>query len=84
MRGETGKAGADIMREKVLVVIPAYNEEANIEAVVEELVRDYPELDYLVVNDGSRDRTGAICRKRDTTFWTSPSIWGWQGVFRPG
>lgn len=31
--------------DKVLVVIPAYNEEANIELVVEELIRDYPDLD---------------------------------------
>ena len=31
--------------EKVLVVIPAFNEEANIEMVVEELIRKCPELD---------------------------------------
>ena len=46
------------------VVLPAYNEEANIERVVREC-RDYLEgtgLDYelVVVNDGSRDRTGEI------------------------
>jgi glycosyltransferase involved in cell wall biosynthesis len=46
------------------VVLPAYNEEANIEAVVGRVV-SYLEgagLDYeiLVVNDGSRDRTGEI------------------------
>ncbi len=50
--------------DKVLVVIPAYNEEANIELVVEELIRDYPDLDYVVVNDGSRDRTAEICREK--------------------
>jgi len=46
------------------VVLPAYNEEANIERVVRGC-RDYLEgtgLDYelVVVNDGSRDRTGEI------------------------
>ena len=47
--------------DKVLVVIPAYNEEANIELVVEELIRDYPDLDYVVVNDGSTDGSFQIC-----------------------
>ncbi len=46
------------------VVLPAFNEEANIEAVVRNCVAYLDErlLDYelLVVNDGSRDRTGEI------------------------
>ena len=45
---------------RVLVVIPAYNEEENIERVVDELIAGYPELDYLVINDGSKDRTAEI------------------------
>ena len=45
---------------KVLLIIPAYNEEANIQMVVEELRDHYPELDYVVVNDGSSDRTAQI------------------------
>ena len=36
---------------KVLIVIPAYNEEANIENVVRELEDKYPQFDYIVVND---------------------------------
>ena len=47
---------------KLLIVIPAYNEEANIVQVVEELTRSYPQYDYVVVNDGSRDKTAALCR----------------------
>ena len=42
---------------KVLLIIPAYNEEANIQMVVEELRDHYPELDYVVVNDRSRDQS---------------------------
>ena len=37
--------------EKVLAIIPAFNEEANIEMVVDELAALCPETDYLVVND---------------------------------
>lgn len=50
--------------DKVLLVIPAYNEEKNIERVVDQLTESFPELDYIVVNDGSKDRTAEICRKR--------------------
>lgn len=47
---------------KLLIIIPAYNEEENIERVIEELSQyDY---DYVIVNDGSADRTAAICREK--------------------
>ncbi len=48
------------------IVIPAYNEEANVVAAVEEVARVAQTLgvDYeiILVNDGSRDRTGEIVR----------------------
>ena len=68
----------------VLVVIPAYNEEANIERVVEELVRDYPELDYIVVNDGSKDRTADICREKGYHLLNLPVNLGLAGCFQAG
>ena len=46
---------------RVLAIIPAYNEEACLAGTVSGLVRTCPDIDYLVVNDGSRDNTGAIC-----------------------
>jgi len=50
--------------QQLSVVLPAYNEEANIERVVRDcfayLQVRVPEHELLVVNDGSRDRTGAI------------------------
>jgi glycosyltransferase involved in cell wall biosynthesis len=49
---------------EISVVLPAYNEEANIDRVVRQVAAylDPMGLDYeiLPVNDGSRDRTGAI------------------------
>ncbi len=48
------------------IVVPAYNEEANVAAAVEEVstVAQTLNLDYeiILVNDGSRDRTGEIAR----------------------
>ena len=45
----------------VSVVVPAYNEELGIAAAVKSLVAsDYPNLEVLVVDDGSTDATAAI------------------------
>ncbi|UCE43026.1 MAG: glycosyltransferase family 2 protein [Candidatus Aminicenantes bacterium] len=44
---------------KVLVLIPAYNEEKTIRSVVEETQHYLPEADILVLNDGSTDNTKA-------------------------
>ena len=70
--------------DKVLVVIPAYNEEANIELVVEELIRDYPDLDYVVVNDGSTDKTRQICREHGYCLLDLPVNLGLAGCFQAG
>ena len=47
------------------VVFPAFNEEANIRAVVQDAYRNIrnftPVFEIIVVNDGSKDRTGEIC-----------------------
>ena len=69
---------------RVLVVIPAYNEEENIERVVDELIAGYPELDYLVINDGSKDRTAEICRSRGYHLLDLPVNLGLAGCFQAG
>lgn len=48
---------------KLLIIIPAYNEAENIERVVDNLKHNYPQYDYVVINDGSRDNTAQICKK---------------------
>lgn len=55
---------------KVLMVIPAYNEQDNILKVVNSIkshgkkCKDYI-LDYIVINDGSTDSTQSICEKNN-------------------
>ncbi len=46
--------------EKVLIVIPAYNEEATIAAVILKLRQIVPQYDRVIVNDGSTDKTGKV------------------------
>ena len=69
---------------EVLVIIPAYNEEANIGRVAEGLVRDHPELDFVVVNDGSGDRTAEICRENGYRLLDLPVNLGLAGAFQAG
>ena len=45
-----------------LVFIPAWNEEQSLPAVLEELRRELPDVDVLVVDDGSTDRTAEVAR----------------------
>jgi glycosyltransferase involved in cell wall biosynthesis len=45
-----------------LVFIPAWNEEENLGAVIEELRRELPQADVLVVDDGSTDNTADVGR----------------------
>jgi glycosyltransferase involved in cell wall biosynthesis len=49
-----------------LVFLPAWNEEENLPAVLEELRRELPEADLLVVDDGSTDATANVARAHGT------------------
>lgn len=54
---------------RVLMIIPAYNEELNIENTVNK-IKKYSkkskyDIDYIVINDGSTDRTLEICKKNN-------------------
>lgn len=59
-------------KSNVLVAIPAYNEEECIEGTVNELRSIAPEFDFIIINDGSRDRTGEICDSLDCKVITMP------------
>ena len=68
----------------LLIIIPAYNEEANIERVVDRLTEEFPQFDYVVVNDGSRDKTGEICKRRHYNYLDLPVNLGLSGGFQAG
>ena len=74
----------EVMAEKVLAVIPAYNEQDNIESTIEDLKANAPEVDYIVVNDGSRDRTVDICLERGYRYISLPTNLGLAGAFQTG
>ncbi len=47
-----------------VVFIPAWNEEENLPAVLEELDRELPGVDVIVIDDGSTDATAALAHDR--------------------
>lgn len=61
---------------KVLAIVPAYNEEGSLSATIDELSRVAPEVDYLVINDGSRDKTGELCKANGYTYVSHPTNLG--------
>lgn len=72
------------MKMKILIMIPAYNEELNIERVVNNLIENYPQYDYVVINDGSKDDTGKICREKGFHLIDLPINLGLSGAVQAG
>ena len=56
----------------LLIIIPAYNEAENIERVVDDLIENYPQYDYIIINDGSKDKTLDICERRGYRYIDMP------------
>ena len=69
---------------RILIIIPAYNEALNIERVVENIIHNYPQYDYVVVNDGSKDSTADICRKNKYNLIDLPINLGLSGAVQAG
>ena len=69
---------------KCLIIIPAYNEAENIEKVVNNLINNYPQYDYIIVNDGSKDDTERICLKNKYQVLNLPINMGIGGAVQTG
>lgn len=69
---------------KKLIIIPAYNEEANIVKTVESIERDAVGFDYIVINDCSTDRTKEICEEYGFHYVDLPINLGIGGAVQTG
>ena len=70
--------------EKVLVIIPAYNEEGAIENVIKSVRETVAFADILVVNDGSKDNTSSIARENGASVVDLPYNLGIGGAMQTG
>lgn len=69
---------------KLLIAIPAYNEAENIERVVNNLIQNYPQYDYVVINDCSTDNTSEICHRNHFHIIDLPNNLGIGGAVQTG
>jgi len=74
----------DDRRRTLLVILPAWNEEEALPGVLDELHATLPEADFLVVNDGSTDRTAVAARRGRTMVLDLPLNLGVGGAMRAG
>lgn len=71
-------------RMKVLAIVPAYNEEACLRDTIEHLSNVCPDIDYLIVDDGSKDRTSDIMERYGLHGASLPINTGLTSAFRLG
>jgi len=69
---------------KILVIVPAYNEEASLPGVIRDLREHMPSADVLVVNDGSFDDTAQVARRFDIKVLDLPFNLGIGGAVQAG
>ena len=69
---------------KILIIVPAYNEEASLPGVIHDLRDHIPAADVLVVNDGSRDATELVARNLGIPVLDLPFNLGIGGAVQAG
>ena len=72
------------MRTRVVVIVPAHDEEASLPATLDELRARAPNVDVLVVDDGSRDGTAAVARARGVPVVRHPVNLGVGAALQTG
>lgn len=69
---------------KILIIVPAYNEEVNISGVINDLRENFQEGDILIVNDGSKDKTEFIAKGLGVKVLSLPYNLGIGGAMQAG
>lgn len=71
-------------KSSLLILVPAFNEEKNIEKVMDDIDTHCPGVDYLIINDGSTDQTLEICKRRKASVLNLSINLGLAGAFQAG
>lgn len=69
---------------KKLVIIPAFNEEGNLEKTIQDIKENAPDFDYIIINDCSTDNTLDICRYHGYNYLNLPVNLGIGGAVQTG
>ncbi len=68
---------------KVLLIVPAYNEEKNLKSVVKD-IKDNTDYDYVIINDCSKDNTLSLCQKEKYNYLSLPVNYGLTSAVQLG
>lgn len=68
----------------VLIIIPAYNEQDNIKNVIYNLQKETVNIDYIIINDCSKDNTVKICIENKFNYISLPVNLGIGGSVQTG
>ena len=60
---------------KTLVIVPAYNEELNLEKTIKD-IKENAGLDYIIINDCSKDNTVKLCKEKKFNYLDLPVNYG--------
>ena len=69
---------------RFVLIIPAYNEEATIERVLQGVARAQLDCEVVVIDDGSHDATAAIARRTGATVIQHPFNLGYGAALQTG
>lgn len=69
---------------KMLIIIPAFNEEGNLEKTIQDIRDNAPDFDYVIINDCSTDQTLEVCRHHGYSYLNLPINLGIGGAVQTG
>ena len=69
---------------KKLVIIPAFNEEGNLEKTIKDIKDNAPDFDYVIINDCSTDKKLEMCRRHGFSYLNLPVNLGIGGAVQTG
>lgn len=72
------------MALKTLIIVPAYNEEENLEAVIDNFKKNCKECDILIINDCSVDKTEQKLKELQVEYISFPINLGIGGAVQAG
>ncbi len=73
-----------MLKNKALIIIPAYNEESSVGQVVHSIFASVSGVDVLVVSDGSRDNTVSVAKQAGAFVISLPVNLGIGGAMQTG